>query len=91
MRRLTDRQIAVLAAVERLGSPTLPDLRLELAHLAPSAVLRTLDGLKAKHLISASGNRHFVYLGVGGFGAPSIPPEDIVRFTAEQRRRPSVS
>lgn len=80
MRRLTDRQVAVLAAVERVGRPTLPDLRYEFPHLAPSAVLRTLRELEKRGFVTSSGNPHWVYLGVGGFGAPSIPPEEIVRF-----------
>lgn len=82
MRRLTDRQVAVLAAVERLGRPTLPDLRYEFPHLTPSAVLRVLDALEAKGYVRSSGNRHWVYLGVGGLGAPAISPEEIVRFTS---------
>jgi hypothetical protein len=85
MRRLTDRQVAVLAAVERLGQPTLPDLRHEFPHLAPSTVLRTLDALERKGRVLSTGNRHWVYLGVGGFGAPPIEPGDIVRFRATRR------
>jgi hypothetical protein len=45
---LTDRQVAVLAAVERLFRPTLLDLRIE-------------------------------------FEAPSIPPDEIVRFRCTPR------
>ena len=90
MRRLTDRQVAVIAVAERLGSPTFPDLHFELPDLALSTVLRTLEALGAKGLITSCGNPQFAYLGVGGFGAPRIPPEDIVRFSA-QRKRPSGS
>jgi hypothetical protein len=72
MKRLTDRQVAVLAAVERLGRATLPDLRYEFPDLAPSTVL---DALKKKGLVESSGKREWAYLGVGGFGAPSIAPE----------------
>lgn len=82
MKRLTDRQVAVLAAVERIGRPTLPDLRFEFPHLAPSTVFRTLEALERKGLVQSSGNRHWRYLGVGGFGAPSIPAEEVVRFCA---------
>lgn len=66
MRRLTDRQVAVIAAVERLGSPTLPDLHFEFPDLAPSTVLRTLEALGAKGLITSCGNPQFAYQGVGG-------------------------
>ena len=85
VRRLTDRQIAVLAAVERLGRPTLPDLRFEFPELYPSTVLRCLRALEARGLVESSGNRHWVYLGVGGFGAPAIPPDEIVRFRVRPR------
>jgi Fe2+ or Zn2+ uptake regulation protein len=82
LRRLTDRQIAVLAAVERLGAPTLPDLHFEFPHIAPSAVFRALDALETKGLVESSGDRHWRYLGVGGFGAPRIEPHQVVRFRA---------
>jgi hypothetical protein len=74
-----------LAAVERLGRPTLPDLHFEFPDLPPSAVLRTLDALEAKKLISSSGERHWVYLGFGGYGAPLISPEQVVRFSVVPR------
>jgi DNA-binding IclR family transcriptional regulator len=83
--RLTDRQVAVLAAVERLGRPTLPDLRYEFPHLAPSLVYRVLVSLEKKGLIESSGNPYWRYLGVGGFGAPLIAPEEIVRFSCTRR------
>ena len=70
----------MLAAVERLGRPTLPDLHYEFPDFAPSAVRRTLEALRAKGLVESSGNPHRTYLGVGGFGAPQIPLEEIVRF-----------
>jgi len=85
MKRLTDRQLAVLAAVERLGRPTLPDLRYEFPGLSPSTVLRTLDALEKKGLVRSSGKREWAYLGVGGFGAPRIAPEEIVRFCPTRR------
>jgi hypothetical protein len=80
VRRLSDRQVAVLAAVERLGQPTLPDLRFEFPHVAPSAIYRTLQALEAKGFVASSGNPHWRYLGVGGFGAPKIAIEEVVRF-----------
>jgi DNA-binding IclR family transcriptional regulator len=85
LRRLTDRQIGVLAAVERLGSPTLPDLHFEFPNLSASTVFRTLEALEAKGLIESSGDRHWRYLGVGGFGAPRVEPHQIVRFRATPR------
>lgn len=80
MNRLTDRQVAVLAAVERLGRPTLPDVAAEFPHLAPSAILSTLDALEAKKRVFSGGEREWVYLGEGGFGGPKIASEAIVRF-----------
>jgi hypothetical protein len=85
LKRLTDRQISVLAAVERLGSPTLPDLRFEFPELPASTVFRTLEALEAKELIEMSGDRRLRYAGVGGFGAPRIEPHAIVRFRARRR------
>ena len=85
LRRLTNRQVAVLAAVERLGSPTLPDLQFEFPNLPASTVFRTLEALEAKGLIESSGDRHWRYLGAGGFGAPRIAPQQIVRFRAIRR------
>ena len=85
MRRLSDRQIGVLAAVERLGWPTLPDLHFEFPNLSASTVFRTLEALEAKGLIESSGDRHWRYLGVGGFGAPRIEPHQIVRFRVTRR------
>src|SRR5581483_8226604 len=86
MKRLTDRQVALLAAVERLGRPTLPDLRFEFPQLAPSTVLRTLNALEKKGLVTSSGDHQWVYLGVGGFGAPAIAPDEIVRFRSTRSR-----
>jgi DNA-binding IclR family transcriptional regulator len=85
MRRLTDRQVSVLAAVERLGSPTLPDLHFEFPQLPASTVFRTLDALEARGLIEMSGDRRWRYLGVGGFGAPRIEPRQVVRFRVKPR------
>jgi hypothetical protein len=65
----------------RLGNPTLPDLHYEFPHLTPSSILRVLDALEAKGRARSSGNRHWAYLGIGGFGAPLIPPEERVRFS----------
>jgi len=86
MKRLTDRQIAVLAAVERLGHPTLPELANEFPQLAPSAILSTLDALEDKGRLLSCGERQWAYLGVGGLGGPPIPPEDVVRFWSSPPR-----
>ena len=85
MTRLTDRQVAVLAAVERLGRPTLPELASEFPHLAPSAILKTLDALEVKGRVASSGAREWAYLGIGEFGGPSIPPDEVVRFSSSSR------
>jgi DNA-binding IclR family transcriptional regulator len=85
-KRLTDRQVAVLAAVERLGQPTIPDLWQEFPALAPSEIYRVLKALIRRGYVEESGNRHWVYLGEPppDFGYP-VPPEDVVRFRTRPR------
>jgi hypothetical protein len=79
---MTDRQIAVLAAVERLGEPTLPDLHREFPHLPPSMLARSLSALSGRGLVQMSGDPQWIYLGdpTGVEGAPELSDEDIVRF-----------
>lgn len=76
----------MLAAVERLGRPTVPDLRRAFPHLEPSAIVRVLGALEARGLVEASGNPHWRYLGdprvESGDGAPDIPDEEVVRYSA---------
>ncbi len=81
-RRLTDRQVAVLAAVERLGRPTIPELWDEFPALAPSEIYRVLKALIAKGYVEMSGNPHWVYLGEppADFGH-AVPPHEVVRFS----------
>ncbi|MCP9491613.1 MAG: hypothetical protein MSC31_17320 [Solirubrobacteraceae bacterium MAG38_C4-C5] len=59
--KLTDRQTAVLAAVERYGQPIMADFREAFPQLAPSAVKRVLDGLEKKGLVAHSGDESLVY------------------------------
>ena len=54
--RLTDRQTAVLAAVERLGRPVMADLWEQFPELAPSAIKKVLDALEKKGLLSHAGD-----------------------------------
>ena len=81
-RRLTANQVAVLAAVERLGNPTVPDLASELDAMRPSEIVRVLDALERKEKVLGSGCRFWIYLGdpTGIPQAPQIPAEDIVRY-----------
>lgn len=81
-RRLTDKQIAVLAAVERLGNPTVPELAYELDAMTPSEIVRVLDALEAKERVTAAGARHWIYLGdpAGVPYAPQIPAGEVVRY-----------
>jgi DNA-binding MarR family transcriptional regulator len=69
-RKLTPRQSAVLAALERRGTCVLPDLRADFPHLAPSVVLRVIDALQRKGLVSRAGNAWHVYLGGVMFWVP---------------------
>jgi hypothetical protein len=62
-RRLTPRQTAVLAAVERHGAATVPDLRDDFPGLAPSTVARVLGVLVERGLVRRSGDPALVYLG----------------------------
>ena len=80
-RRLTPRQTAVLAAVERRGRATLPDLREDFPQLAPSAVAKVLDALGQRDLVRRSGDPHQIYLGGVTFWASSRePPEQDPRL-----------
>jgi hypothetical protein len=83
-RRLTTIQVAVLAAVERLGNPTVPELALELHSMRPSEIVRVLDALERRESVVGSGCRFWVYLGdpTGIPEAPQIPPDDVVRYRA---------
>jgi hypothetical protein len=83
-RRLTPTQVAVLAAVERLGNPTVPELACDLDLMQPSEIVRVLDALERKEKVIASGSRFWIYLGDpdGIPGAPQIPADEVVRFRA---------
>lgn len=54
--KLTDRQTAVLAAVERLGRPMMADLWQEFPDLAPSGIKKVLDALEKKGLVAHAGD-----------------------------------
>lgn len=54
--KLTDRQTAVLAAVERLGQPVMADLWQEFPDLVPSAIKKVLDALEKKGLVGHAGD-----------------------------------
>jgi hypothetical protein len=62
-RRITDRQAAVLAAVERLGRPSMPELHDEFPHLAPSTIWRALEALEARGLVESAGASSERYVG----------------------------
>lgn len=87
---MTDRQLAVLAAVERLGEPTIPELAREVPELAPSAVWAVVKALVRAKKVTVSGDLHWVYLGDPSTfppeaKAPRIPGEDVVRVRAVVR------
>jgi len=86
-RRLTERQIAVLAAVERLGNPTIPELAREFPHLQPSTVWPVVEALERHGKVVIVGDRHWAYLGSPadlppGANAPQIESDQIVRVSA---------
>jgi len=74
--RLTDRQTAVLAAVERLGRPVMADLWEEFPDLAPSAVKKVLDALETKGLVEHAGDDSQVFInGVHWWSTALTPTE----------------
>ena len=93
--RLTDRQVAVLAVLDRNGTPTtLPALRTDLPELSASVIARTLDALINRGLVASRGDRTWLYLGEipedqkaawVAAGRRPVPPEDIVRFWSTSR------
>jgi hypothetical protein len=78
-RRLTDIQVAVLAAIERLGQPTLPELKREaFPHLNASSIGRVAGALHAKGKVGITGNP-YLWLYAGEY--PGVVPDDeVVRF-----------
>ena len=82
MKRLTDRQVAVLACVERLGGGTLPAIHTELRDgRAPSETRRVLGSLVARGLIVQTGNPTWTYLG-------ELSAEEQRQWVASGRRLP---
>src|SRR4051794_9457971 len=73
-RRLTDRQAAVLAAVERLGRPAMADLWDAFPDLQPSAIKGVLDSLTKKGMVESSGDPSQVYLGGVQWWSTAISP-----------------
>ena len=78
----------MLAAAERLGEPTLPELRREFPHLTASTLARSLSALEDRGLLEISGDPHWLYVGDprGIDGAPQIPDTEIVRFRRSGER-----
>jgi hypothetical protein len=62
VRKLTQRQTAVLAAVERLGRANMLELARELSG-APSAIGRVLEALEERQLVGSSGDPALIYAG----------------------------
>lgn len=61
-RRLTARQTAVLAAVERLGDPNMLELSAEIGG-APSSIVKVLEALEDRGLIERWGQPDLIYIG----------------------------
>jgi DNA-binding IclR family transcriptional regulator len=87
---MTDRQVAVLAALERHGRPTtVPELHADFPEIAASTIVRVLDVLVERGLVEWTGDRSWVYLGELpqeleaqwiAEGRRIITPEEVVRF-----------
>lgn len=73
-RRLTERQAAVLAAVERLGRPVMTDLWEQFPDLAPSAIKRVLDSLEKKGLVEHAGDESQAYLNAVRWWSTALKP-----------------
>lgn len=94
-RRLTDRQVVVMAALERRGVPTtVPELHEDFPHMRPSEIVRVLDSLVLRGVVDWTGDRTWIYLGDVALeresewlaaGHKPVSPEDIVRFWARPR------
>lgn len=63
MRKLTIRQSAVLAAIERRRKCSLVELWDDFPDLPPSAVLRVIDALELRGLVNRTGNPDDSYVG----------------------------
>lgn len=75
--RLTDRQAAVLAAVERLRRPVMADLWQQFPDLQPSAIKKVLDSLEQKGLVASAGDQAQAYLnGVTWWTTAFTPTDD---------------
>lgn len=93
-RRLTDRQLAVLAAVERIGSPTIPELASQFADLPPSAVWSVVAALEKYGRVAGTGDRHWRYLGdtanlPADVDVPRIPDDAAVRVSSMSPPEPT--
>jgi hypothetical protein len=74
--KLTDRQTAVLAAVERLGRPVMSDLWKEFPDLTPSAIKKVLDALGKRGRVEHSGDESQVFVnGVHWWSTALTPTE----------------
>jgi hypothetical protein len=73
-RRLTDRQAAVLAVVERIGRPVMADLWREFPDLAPSAIKRVLDSLERKGLVDHAGDEGQAFVGGVHWWSTAVTP-----------------
>jgi DNA-binding MarR family transcriptional regulator len=56
MRKLTDQQVMVLAAIERRGVCMLAELRRELPMFGVGAIFRYLDELELRGLVASQGS-----------------------------------
>ena len=80
---LTDRQAAVLAAVERLRRPVMADLSQQFPDLQPSAIKKVLDSLEKKGLVASAGDDSQAYLnGVHWWSTALAPTEEDPRLMA---------
>jgi hypothetical protein len=75
--KLTVRQAAVLAAVERLGRPTLHDLREEFPGLMPSAIARVLEALRRMGKIDWAGDDTRRYLDGVTYWSTALEPTPV--------------
>jgi hypothetical protein len=77
MKRLTQKQTQVLAALERTGRTTLLELSERLPNQKPSEVWRVAEALARRGLVSTEGDPRWIYAGTPEtFIRAGYPPPD---------------
>jgi len=91
MRRLTDLQLAVLAAVEREGDADFLTIACQFAPRSCSQIRKVVEALEVRGLVRLTGRREYIYAGdadlVERLGGAS---DDVVRIVPIARLAPAL-